>query len=77
MMSAFRRENALHKLADRGLVVRTPGGAMTVLSDSMEKSALKRSASVGGGKNAIDDRPDGAPQADRIRRGPGNHLLLS
>jgi hypothetical protein len=41
------------KLADAGLVIRTPGGAMAALSGSMERSFLERSAKMAGAKDAI------------------------
>src|ERR1700722_10843 len=43
----------LHNLADSGLVIRTPGGAMVAPSGSMEKSFLERSAKMASAKDAI------------------------
>jgi DeoR/GlpR family transcriptional regulator of sugar metabolism len=43
----------VHKLADSGLVIRTPGGAMLAPSGSMERSFLERSAKNASAKDAI------------------------
>jgi DeoR/GlpR family transcriptional regulator of sugar metabolism len=43
----------VHKLADSGLVIRTPGGAMVAPTGSMEKSFLDRSARMAVAKDAI------------------------
>jgi len=52
-VSEMTVRRALHKLADAGLVIRTPGGAMAAPSGSMEKSFLERSAKMAGAKDAI------------------------
>jgi len=52
-VSEMTVRRALHKLADAGLVIRTPGGAMASLSGSMEKSFLERSAKMARAKDAI------------------------
>jgi DeoR family fructose operon transcriptional repressor len=52
-VSEMTVRRALHKLADAGLVIRTPGGAMTAPSGSMEKSFLERSAKMSDAKDAI------------------------
>lgn len=43
----------VHKLADSGLVIRTPGGAMVAPTGSLEKSFLERSAKMASAKDAI------------------------
>lgn len=52
-VSEMTVRRVLHKLADAGLVIRTPGGAMAAPSGSMEKSFLERSAKMAGAKDAI------------------------
>jgi DeoR family fructose operon transcriptional repressor len=52
-VSEMTVRRALHKLADAGLVIRTPGGAMAAPSGSMEKSFLERSAKMAAAKDAI------------------------
>lgn len=52
-VSEMTVRRALHKLADEGLVIRTPGGAMAAPSGSMEKSFLDRSARMASAKDAI------------------------
>lgn len=52
-VSEMTVRRALHKLADAGLVIRTPGGAMLAPSGSMEKSFLERSAKMSAAKDAI------------------------
>lgn len=52
-VSEMTVRRALHKLADAGLVIRTPGGAMAAPSSSMEKSFLERSAKMASAKDAI------------------------
>jgi DeoR/GlpR family transcriptional regulator of sugar metabolism len=52
-VSEMTVRRALHKLADAGLVIRTPGGAMAAPSGSMEKSFLVRSAKMASAKDAI------------------------
>jgi len=52
-VSEMTVRRVLYKLADAGLVIRTPGGAMAAPSGSMEKSFLERSAKMAGAKDAI------------------------
>jgi DeoR/GlpR family transcriptional regulator of sugar metabolism len=52
-VSEMTVRRVLHKLADSGLVIRTPGGAMASPSGSMEKSFLERSAKMASAKDAI------------------------
>jgi DeoR/GlpR family transcriptional regulator of sugar metabolism len=52
-VSEMTVRRALHKLADAGLVIRTPGGAMAAPSGSMERSFLERSARMASAKDAI------------------------
>jgi DeoR/GlpR family transcriptional regulator of sugar metabolism len=52
-VSEMTVRRALRKLADAGLVIRTPGGAMAAPSGSMEKSFLERSAKMAAAKDAI------------------------
>jgi len=52
-VSEMTVRRVLHKLADSGLVIRTPGGAMAAPSGSMERSFLDRSARMAGAKDAI------------------------
>jgi len=52
-VSEMTVRRVLYKLADSGLVIRTPGGAMVTPSGSMEKSFLERSARNAGAKDAI------------------------
>ena len=52
-VSEMTVRRALHNLADAGLVIRTPGGAMAAPSGSMEKSFLERSAKMAAAKDAI------------------------
>ena len=52
-VSEMTVRRALHKLADAGLVIRTPGGAMAAPSVSMEKSFLERSAKMAAAKDKI------------------------
>ena len=52
-VSEMTVRRVLHKLADSGLVIRTPGGAMAPPSGSMEKSFLERSAKMASAKDAI------------------------
>jgi DeoR/GlpR family transcriptional regulator of sugar metabolism len=52
-VSEMTVRRGLHKLADAGLVIRTPGGAMAIPSGSMERSFLERSAKMSGAKDAI------------------------
>ena len=52
-VSEMTVRRVLHKLADSGLVIRTPGGAMVAPSGSMEKSFLERSAKNAAAKDAI------------------------
>lgn len=43
----------IHRLADSGLVIRTPGGAMVAPAGSMERTFLERSAKMAGAKEAL------------------------
>ena len=52
-VSEMTVRRVLHKLADSGLVIRTPGGAMIAPSGSLEKSFLERSAKMAAAKDAI------------------------
>jgi DeoR/GlpR family transcriptional regulator of sugar metabolism len=52
-VSEMTVRRGLHKLADAGLAIRTPGGAMAIPSGSMERSFLERSAKASGSKDAI------------------------
>ncbi len=52
-VSEMTVRRVLHKLADAGLVIRTPGGAMVAPSGSMERSFLERSAKMASAKDAI------------------------
>ncbi len=52
-VSEMTVRRALSKLAEAGLVIRTPGGAMAIPSSSLEKSFLERSAKMSTAKDAI------------------------
>ncbi len=52
-VSEMTVRRALHKLADAGLLIRTPGGAMAAPSGSLERSFVDRSAKMSGAKDAI------------------------
>ena len=52
-VSEMTVRRVVHKLADSGLVIRTPGGAMAAPPGSMEKSFLDRSARMASAKDAI------------------------
>ena len=52
-VSGMTVRRALSKLADGGLVVRTPGGAMAAPPGSTEKSFIERSAKMSDAKDAI------------------------
>jgi DeoR/GlpR family transcriptional regulator of sugar metabolism len=52
-VSEMTVRRALHKLADAGLVIRTPGGAIVPPFGSVEKSFLERSANMAGAKEMI------------------------
>ena len=52
-VSEMTVRRVLYKLADAGLVIRTPGGAMAAPSGSVERSFLERSAKMAGAKEAI------------------------
>ena len=43
----------IHRLADAGLVIRTPGGAMAAPAGSMERTFLERSAKMATAKEAL------------------------
>lgn len=63
-VSAMTVRRVLHKLADSGLIIRTPGGAMLAPSSSLEKSFLERSAKMARAKDAI-----GREAAKLVREG--------
>ncbi len=63
-VSEMTVRRVLHKLADSGLVIRTPGGAMAAPSGSLERSFLDRSARMAGAKDAI-----GREAANLVRDG--------
>src|SRR5499427_333638 len=52
-VSEMTVRRTIHKLADSGLIIRTPGGAMAVPSGSFERSFLERSAKHASAKDAI------------------------
>jgi DeoR/GlpR family transcriptional regulator of sugar metabolism len=52
-VSEMTVRRVLYKLADSGLVIRTPGGAMVAPTGSMERSFLERSAKMASSKDAI------------------------
>lgn len=52
-VSAMTVRRVLYKLADAGLVIRTPGGAMAAPSGSFERSFIERSEKMAGAKEAI------------------------
>lgn len=52
-VSEMTVRRALYKLAESGLVIRTPGGAMITPTGSVEKSFLERAAKMAGAKDAI------------------------
>jgi DeoR/GlpR family transcriptional regulator of sugar metabolism len=52
-VSEMTVRRSLYKLADAGLVIRTPGGAMAAPSGSVERSFMERSAKMAGAKEAI------------------------
>ena len=52
-VSEMTIRRVLEKLADTGLIIRTPGGAMVAPSGSMEKSFMERSAKMAHAKDAI------------------------
>jgi DeoR/GlpR family transcriptional regulator of sugar metabolism len=52
-VSEMTVRRVVHKLANSGLVIRTPGGAMLAPSGSMERSFLERSAKNAAAKDAI------------------------
>jgi DeoR family fructose operon transcriptional repressor len=53
IVSEMTVRRVLYKLADAGLVIRTPGGAMVAPSGSMERTFLERSANMSGAKDAL------------------------
>jgi len=63
-VSEMTVRRVLHKLADSGLVIRTPGGAIVAPPGSMERSFLDRSARMAGAKDAI-----GREAAKLVREG--------
>jgi DeoR family fructose operon transcriptional repressor len=52
-VSGMTVRRALRKLADAGLVIRTPGGAMATPASSLEKNFLERAQKNAGAKDAI------------------------
>lgn len=52
-ISEMTVRRVLYKLADAGLVIRTPGGAMVAPSGSMERTFLERSAKMSAAKEAL------------------------
>lgn len=52
-VSEMTVRRTLHKLAETGVVVRTPGGAMALPSGSVEKSFLDRAQKMAAEKDAI------------------------
>ena len=52
-VSEMTVRRVLYKLADAGLVIRTPGGAMAAPSGSFERSFIERSEKMAGAKEAI------------------------
>ena len=52
-VSEMTVRRVVHRLADSGLVIRTPGGAMAAPAGSMEKSFLERSARNASAKDLI------------------------
>jgi len=52
-VSEMTIRRVIHRLADAGLVIRTPGGAMSAPAGSMEKTFLERSAKMAGAKEAL------------------------
>lgn len=63
-VSEMTVRRALRKLADAGLVIRTPGGAMAAPSNSLEKSFLDRAQKMAGAKDAI-----GRAAAELVKEG--------
>jgi len=52
-VSQMTVRRVLYKLADAGLVIRTPGGAMVAPSGSMERTFLERSEKMASAKDAV------------------------
>jgi DeoR/GlpR family transcriptional regulator of sugar metabolism len=52
-VSEMTVRRVLHKLADAGLVIRTPGGAMVAPSGSMERTFVERSEKMATAKDAL------------------------
>lgn len=52
-VSEMTVRRVIHKLADAGLVIRTPGGAMAAPSGSVERSFMERSEKMASAKEAI------------------------
>src|SRR5580700_2512074 len=53
VVSEMTIRRVLYKLADAGLVIRTPGGAMAAPSGSVERTFLERSEKMAGAKEVI------------------------
>jgi DeoR/GlpR family transcriptional regulator of sugar metabolism len=68
-VSEMTVRRVIQRLADSGLVIRTPGGAMLAPSGSMERSFLERSAANAGAKDAI-----GREAANLVQ--PGETIVL-
>jgi DeoR family fructose operon transcriptional repressor len=68
-VSEMTVRRVIQRLADSGLVIRTPGGAMLAPSGSMERSFLDRSAANAGAKDAI-----GRAAAELVQ--PGETVVL-
>ena len=52
-VSEMTVRRVLYKLADAGLIIRTPGGAMVAPPGSIERTFLERSAKMSGAKDAL------------------------
>ena len=68
-VSEMTVRRTLHALSDKGLVVRTPGGAMALPGGSIEKNFLDRSQKMAAAKDAI-----GRAAAALVK--PGQTLVL-
>src|ERR1700737_3421452 len=63
-VSEMTVRRVLHKLADAGLIIRTPGGALVAPPGSIERTFLERSAKMSGAKDAL-----GRAAASLVREG--------
>ena len=68
-VSEMTVRRVIKRLADSGLVIRTPGGAMLAPSGSIERNFLQRSAANAGAKDAI-----GREAANLVQ--PGETIVL-